>query len=476
MDLRTLGIGGVLLCCAASCALAADGLTLPQALALAQKPEVQGEPARARYAADQASGAVRLAEGAFDWAAGASAGVIRAYQPGVDGRFLTSEAQRFDVPTSTLYAERQFENGIRLRPGYLFTHDPNNFNPEIARLNSRPIITLEMPLDRSLGEPADALRLSAARSDLSAALTSRGLARQLHLHAVVTTYWRVAAAQRRAEIDRSLARELGAVANRMARLAASGEVATATAAEVRARASLAEALAERGTVEVLAGRMELARLLALPVEKLSGVDGEFPDAAQGVVDAARADALVEEALARRPELKAQSDRVQAARLRGKIRERDVESRLSFVLGQDRVMLNYYTPLGEARGSGARQASAADVGAAELALEDSRQRVRAETRLAVERLGAAQRTVPRAAAAAQSLRERVMLVGDLVDRGRQPAVTLADAAEQFASASRHSLDARLLYALALADLRLATAAIPDDVNDPQTLAQLFVSYP
>jgi outer membrane protein TolC len=439
---------------------------------------VLGEPARARYAAEQASGAVRLAEGAFDWAAGASAGVVRIYQPGIDGRFLTSEAQRFDVPTSTLYAERQFENGIRLRPGYLFTQEAaNNFNPELARLNNRPIITLEVPLDRSFGEPSDALRLSAARSDLSAALTNRGLARQVHLHAVATTFWRTAAAQRRAAIDRALAADLGGVANRMARLAASGEVASAAAAEVRARASLAEAIAERSAVDVLAGRMELARLLALPVEQVAGVEGELPDAGSpGALDGARGDALVEEALARRPDLKAQSERVQAARLRGRIRERDAESKFSFTLGQDRVMLNYYTPLGDTRSSAARQASAADVGAAELALEDSRQRVRADTRLALERLGAAQRTVPRAAAAAQSFRERVTLVGDLVDRGRQPPAAMADAAEQLASASRQSLDARLLYALALADLRLATAAIPDDVNDPHGLAQLFVSLP
>ena len=478
MHIRWLAISSSLLCwTAAQCALAADTLTLPRAIALAQRPEVQGELARARFAFDQATGAVRLAEGAFDWSAGGSAGVVRIFQPGVSGGFLTADSQRFDVPTSMLYAERQFENGIRLRPGYLFTHELQDFRSELARLNSRPIVTLEIPLDRGLGQPADALRVSAARSDLAAASTNRVLARQLHLHAVVTTFWRVAAAQRRATIDRSLAMDLAAVASRMGRLAASGEVAAATAAELRARASLAEAFAERGAVELVAARLELARLLALPVGQLTDVEADFPEAVvAGAPDGPGVDLLLDEALSRRPELKAQSDRVQAARLRGKIRERDAESKLSFTLGQDRVMLNYYTPLGDTRGSGARQASAADVGAAELALEDSRQRVRAETRLAFERLGAAQRTVPRAAAAAQSLRERVAMVGMMVDRGRQRPDALADASEQFASASRQWLDARLLYALALADLRLAAAAIPDDVSEPNALAHLFVSRP
>src|SRR5436190_840424 len=309
--IRWIAIGSSLLCwSAAQCALAADTLTLPRAIALAQRPEVQGDLARARFAVDQATGAVRLAEGAFDWAGGGSAGVVRVFQPGVSGGFLTADVQRFDIPTSTVYAERQFENGIRLRPGYLFTQEAQEFRSELARLNSRPIVTLEVPLDRSLGEPADALRLAAARSDLSAASTSRGLARQLHLHAVVTMFWRVAAAQRRATIDRSLITDLGSVASRMARLAASGEVAAAAAAEVRARASLAENLAERGAVDLLAARLELARLLALSLEQLPDVEADFPElGADAAPDALRIDALVAEALSRRPEVKAQSERV-----------------------------------------------------------------------------------------------------------------------------------------------------------------------
>lgn len=467
----------MLLWCATQGASAAESITLAQALALAQRPDVPGELARARFAHDRATGAVRSAESAFDWAAGGQAGVIRIFQPGVSNGLLTTDVQHFDVPTSTLFAERQFENGIRFRPGYLFSQEPNNFRPELARLNNRPILTLEVPLDRSFGAPSDGLRLSAARSELAAAATSRGIARQGHLHAVAVALWRVLAAQRRVEIDRGLATELGAVAQRMSRLAASGEVATASAVEIRARASLAETLAERDGIELVAARLELARLIALPVDELGRVEGDFPDAgAEGSLEPGKADRLVDEAIGRRPELKVQSDRVQAARLRGRIRERDAESKFSFTVGQDRLMLNYYTPLGDTRGSAARQESAADVGAAELSLEESRQRVRAETRLAFERMAAAQRNVPRTAAATQSLRERIGLVSTMVDRGRQPPVALADAAEQHASASRQSLDAQLLYALALADLRLAIAGIPDDVVEPQALAQIFRTVP
>ncbi len=476
MDRRTLAAAGLLLWWAAApCTHAADSLTLLQALALAQKPEIQGDVARARYAYEQASGAVRRAESAFQWSAGASAGVIRVYQPGISGGFLTSDTQRFDVPTTTVYAERQFENGIKLRPGYLVAQDQQSFRPDIARLNNRPLLEMEIPLDRRFGESPDALRLSAARSEMSAASTGRGLARQAYLHAVVASVWRVLAAQRRTSIGRALAGQIGSVAQRVTRLAASGEVAAAAAAELRARASLAEALAERGGIELLSSRMELARLLAVPLEALPPIEAEFPDASgAAALDARELNALVEEALARRPDLKAQSERVAAARLRGRIRERDAESKLSLSVGQDRLMLNWSTPIGDTRGSGARQESLAELGAAEVALEDSRQRVRAETHVAFERLATAQRTVPRTAAAAQSLRESVALVGAAVDKGRQAPGAMADVAEQFASASRQSLDTRLMYALALADLRLATGAIPEEVADPEALARLFVT--
>ncbi|MDB5862287.1 MAG: hypothetical protein JWO70_93 [Betaproteobacteria bacterium] len=455
----------------------AQALSLTQVFSHALKVDSQGEVGRARYALDQASGAVQIAEGAFDWSVRTTTGYNRIYQPGQFNGFLTTGVDSFNVLSSTVFAERQFANGIRVRPGFVVTQNKDNFRSDLARLGNRPLLQVDVPLDRSLGEPPDALRLQAAQSDRTAAQTDADFARQTYLHRVMTAVWLQVAARERAAVHRELAERLESVAARVGRLARAGEAASLSADELRGRASLARALAERDAVELIAARVQLASLIRVPSDLFAGVDAQFPRIA--AADASQREKLagyVDGALQRRPDVRSQLERIESARLRGRIGEREADSQLSLTVGHDRLLLNYYTPLGDNRRSGARRLAIAGLGAAEDGLEEAKARVRVETQLALERLIASKASIERAGSAMDTTRERLALVDQLVNDGRHPPIALADAADQFAAARRQWLDANLVYALALADFRRATGSIPEGAAEPAEVAGLFVTEP
>ena len=465
---------------AVGCVHAAGGgttLTLTQVLSHALKTDSQGEVGRARYALEQASGAVQIAEGAFDWSVRSSTGYTSIYQPGSLGGFLTTEVHRFNVLSSTVFAERQFANGIRVRPGVVVTQNQDSFRSDLARLGNRPLLQVDIPLDRSLGAPPDALRMQAAQSDRAAAQTDADFARQSYLHKVMTAVWLQVAARERAAVHRELAERLEGVAARVERLARAGEAASLSADELRGRASLARALAERDAMELVAARVQLAFLIRVAPDSFSGVDVEFPRiTASEAVRRDKLSAYVEEALQRRPDVRGHAERIESARLRGRIGEREVDSQVTLTVGHDRLLLNWYAPLGENKRNGARRQALAGLGAAEDGLDEAKQRVRVETQLALERLIASKATIERAGAAMEATRERLTLTDQLVNEGRHPPTALADTADQFAAARRQWLDANLLYALALADFRRATGSIPEGAAEPSAVADLFVTEP
>ena len=449
-------------------------MSLPEVLSHALAVERHGEIGRARYALQSASGAAQIAEGAFDWSLRNRTGYDRIYQPGSSGNFLTTDVRSFNVLSSTFYAERQFQNGIRVRPGFIVTQQKDDFRNDLARLGNRPLLQLDVPLDRNFGEPADTLRLQAAQSDVTAATSDAELARQSHLHRVVSTVWLHVAAREKAAVNRELAQRLESVAERVQRLARAGEAASLGADELRGRASLARALTERDSIDVSAARIQLASLIGVAPERLGGVAADLPRAAGGGVQRENLGAYIDEALKRRPEIKGHTVRVQAAKLRGLVGEREVDSQLTLTVGHDRLLVNYYTPLGDNRRNGARAQALAGVGAAEDILDEARQRVRVETELALEKLVASRTAIERANAAMTTTRDRLALVEQLVNDGRYAPAALADAADQLAAARRQVIDANLVYALALADFRRATGAIPEGAVEPATMAALFVT--
>jgi outer membrane protein TolC len=473
-----IALCSALVCAFATPAHAADaapqGMSLPQVLERALEVERTGEVGRARRALEAAAGAAQAAEGAFDWGLRSTTGWNRIYQPASIGNLLTTGVDTFDVLSSTVFAERQFMNGIRVRPGFVVTQSQDKFRSNLARLGNRPLLQVDVPLDSNFGEPPDALRLQAARSDVQAAESDTALARQSHLHRVVTAVWMNVAARDKMGVNRELARRLENVSERLRRLARAGEAASLTADELRGRASLARALAERDSIDVSAARLQLAALIGLSPERFAGVAADLPHAGPRALQRQKLDDYVNEALKRRPELRGHAERVEAARLRGRIGEREADSQLTLTFGQDRLLLNYYTPLGENRRKGAHRQALAGISAAEDQLEELRQRVRVETELALEKLLASRTAIERADAALGATRERYGLVEQLVNDGRQAPATLADAADQFAAARRQAIDARLIYALALADFRRATGAIPEGGAEPGSVAALFIT--
>jgi outer membrane protein TolC len=476
------GVQLALVCALAVCAQAyaaqtvQSTLTLPEVVSRAMSVERYGEVGRARWALQSATGAEQLAEGAFDWALRNRTGYDRIYQPGISGNLLTSDVRSFNILSSTTYVEKQFQNGIRVRPGYLLTQNQDQFQSNLARLGNRPLLQMDVPLDRNFGSPPDTLRLQAAQSDVKAAESDAVQARQSYLHRVMSTVWLHVAAREKAAVNRELAQRLETVAERVRKLANAGEAASLGADELRGRASLARALAERDSIEVSAARIQLAGLLNIPPQTLAGVTADLPRSAGGTVERDKLPGYIEDALKHRPELRSYAVRVESAKLRGLVGEREVDSQLTLTVGHDRLLVNYYRPLGDNRLNGARTQALAGIGAAEDILDEARQKVRIETELALDKLVASRVTIERANAAMMATRERFALVEQLVNDGRQLPATLADAADQFAAARRQTIDATLIYALALADFRRATGAIPEGAVEPATIAALFTTEP
>src|SRR5204863_9628186 len=110
-----------------------------------------------QHSEDRASGGVRLAAGAFYWSCCSCNGYTRVYQYAASGGFLTTRTEVAEVYSTSNFAERQFSNGIRFRPGIVLSQNPDNLRPDLLRLLNRPQINLDIPLDRSFGQPADAL-------------------------------------------------------------------------------------------------------------------------------------------------------------------------------------------------------------------------------------------------------------------------------------------------------------------------------
>lgn len=472
-----LGCAFLMPVCTQAAERGAGRLTLAQVLEAALDPGQRVDAARSQHAVNRAAGAVRRAEGAFDWTVGGNAGIQRIYQPASSGGFLTTDVDRYDVPTTTVYAERQLESGVRVRPGAVLSKSTDEFRADMARLNNRAFVQVDIPVDRTHGQPQDRLRVQAARAGLAAAQADAEFSRQLYLHRVVAAVWQLVGARARSSISLDHAQRAQAIAARVRSLAKAGEVALLSADEAQARAALAQVVAERDALEVMSARLELAALLAVEPDATLAAAVEFPTLLPGTgAEAARIDTLVDDALRRRADVRGQAERVDQARQQARLTEREAESRFGVTVGTDRVMLTWLVPLGEARASGTQQEAAAGIGSAETALEDARRRAAAEIRIAYERLLAAGRAAEMAIAALARVRERAQTVARLVDAGRQPPTAALDAAEQLASAGRQAIEARQLHALALAELRRASAGIPAEATEPAALARLFLTVP
>jgi len=456
---------------------AAEGprLTLPDVARLALATAGQGALARARFAEQRAQSAVHLAQGAFDWNVDVTGGYRRVALSGSSGGFLTTDIRFANILATSVTAAKLLDNGIRIRPGLVMSNGDDQSRLASEMLRSQPLLQVEVPVDGSWGQPLEALRLNAARSELAATRLDGQHARQLYLSQVMKSAWALLATQQKYAATLSQAAVAEEIAARMLRLTAAREVSQMASDDVLARAQLRRNAVDQAALELSAARLDLALLLRTDEASVVGLDASFPAPAQGLDDA-RLTRLVDEALSRRLDLQGESQRIESAHQRARIAQQEVDSRLTLQAGHDRLLLNWSKPLGENRDLGAREQALAEVGQASLQSEDLRRHIEVEVRMAHKRLLSSSQTIERMRPVVEKLRDRFGLVRQLVDQGQQPPPALLDAADQLSNAQRQLADLELLHAETLADLHLATASISNEMTEPAMLARAFSSLP
>lgn len=451
------------------------GLTLTDIVRLALDSGGQGALARSRLAEQNAQGAVNLAEGAFDWNTQVSGGYRRVALQQDIGGFLTDDIRFADILTTTVAAEKLFENGIRLRPGFVASNGEDRSQLASSLLRSQPILELEVPVDARFGQPDEALRLKSARADLEANRLDGQHARQLYLNRVIKAAWAFLAAQQKYAVSLARAAVAQEVSGRMLRLAAAHEVSAMAADEVLDRAELRRNGVNQAETNLAAARLDLAMLLRVEEAALPRLDAAFPSFSE-TLDEARLQQLLADAMARRLDLQGETHRIEAARQRAGIARRQADSRLTLQAGHDRLLLNWSKPLGEHRDLGASQQALAVVGQATLQADDLRRAIEVDVRIAQKRMTGAGRILERLRPVVERHRQRFDLVRQLVDQGRQPATALLDAADQLSHVQEQLADLERAQADALADLHLATASMPDNRNEPAMLVSAFTRLP
>lgn len=450
-------------------------LNLTDIARLAMDADSRGALERGRLQEQRARGAMFQAQGAFDWNLNAQGGYRRLLTNKSSAGSVSTDIEFVDVLTASLGGEKLFENGIRVRPGFIVSSGADQSQLTSALLRSTPVLEVDVPLDASWGEPLEAMSLEAARSDLEAARLQSGHARQAYLARAMKAAWALLAAQRKYGVSLAQAAVAEDVAGRMLRLLEAREISRMTADEVLNRAESRRNAVDQAGLDLASARLDLALLLRVEEAALGRLDTDFPQDLEAP-DEERTRQMVAVALQRRLDLQGDNRRVESARQRAKATRRQVDSSLVLQAGQDRLMLNWTKPLGENRDLGARDQAQAEIGLASLEADDARRKIEVEIRMAKKRLGNLAATLPRARLVADRVAERLSLTRQLVEQGRQPATSLLDAADQLGNAQSQLIDLELARAQTLADLRLASASIPEPSSEPAVLAATFTRLP
>jgi outer membrane protein TolC len=426
----------------------------------------------ARQSEQRAQGAVQSAEGAFDWSLSASAGGRLLPQTRTLNGFLLDQSDYKWNYLATVFGDRLLDSGVRIRTGITaVSNNGEDARRQLSPMTNRPQLLVDVPLNASLGEPAERLRLDAARKDLAGSERDTQLSQSAYLHQVASAYWKALAMQGRRDAARANREVIDEVAMRVARLAERGEMAPSESDQWRLRAGLRGLAHDRAVREFAGARSELAVLLKTEGERSwDGAEfaARFPDEA-APAQGADLEKLVRLALERRPEMQRQADKLGASQLRSRAAARDTEGRFAVVAGLDRLMLEYTTSLGDNRAGGARRQSEADVRSAELQLQELERSIRADVRQTLARVTASRDAVRTLRPVADQLAVSLEGARRQLAAGLIPPSSLAQAADSLLEARRELIDSQLQHAQALADLRLHTATLAAPGQSAQALA-------
>lgn len=459
------------------CASAAHAQTvsLDEIVRLADVSAQERGVALAMVSVRRADAALQAAQSPFEWGHSGTLAWRRQLEYVERAGALTAETvYRFNLFT-TLGFDRLFENGIRVQPGMLYQRGDQATTSLLGTSRVLPTVTVDIPVNGSLGSPAEKLRLEQARRNRATAELDAHRARQVHLHRVVTMAWGWLAAQERVRLLNAAVVEAETQMRRTRQLADRGEIAPFHVAREQARLTSrrVDVSELQQTAEAL--RAELVALLgssASPVQAAQRMEDRFP-AEQAALNVSE---LVNAARQARPDLLRARERVETARMGLRIADRQGASKLSVVATHESLGLSWGMALGQSRANALAGDALAEMEAADLGLQQIEQELVASVNATVQRI----RTVQQALAQMESVERELEQIFQALTRSRQAGAgpdvqaQINDALDARVIASQQVVGLRLTLATAIADLRLHTGQIPGTPGDVARKVTLFRS--
>lgn len=418
---------------------------------MAATAAIERAAAPARLAHRRAEAGVMIAEGAFEWTTSGNVGVRTGPEYIASGGFLTTATRDRTSTGGAVYAERLFSNGIRIQPGVIASRTDASTTRLLGQVSTQPVLQVDIPIDRTLGNPIEKLRLEHARAEVGLTDHEVQVAQRAHVHQSIRLAWALLAAQKREELAEDSLEEVRRSHGRASALVQRGELPPAALVQADARRSIRSLERDRLRAVVRRLQSELAFLLqSSSGQALKSI--RIADPLPTVGNKAGADELVQYAIEQRPDLKRLREEVEAARIRVRMAEYQAPSRVNLQLRNDAVGISWSAPLGSLRQQGYRDQAAAELELAEHRLAELTRRVEHDVREAVERALAAERLV------AQLLPAKLEL-GKLKDSlsanpgGGANASLLSEIGEQYGQLAGELIDNQHDLAVAIADLTL-----------------------
>ncbi len=460
-------------------AASAQTVTLADALKQALRPDnptLQQQDDNVAAAAGRA----QQAKGAFDWTTNVEGGWQQLYVPTPENGFLTNRTSTVGSYYYSANVGRRFRNGIEVAPGITAYPGAGATPAQTSGLTQiRPALGLKIPLLRGAGTAnADAVERGAAHA-LDSARESRSFALQQFAQTVAATFWRCVADDQilqeteDADANRNSA-NYGEIMNKMLK---QGLLEPTVVQQWSANNVTQHLGVDRARDDSQRCRRDLTYAMTGGVsEPWPQASGDLPriDGFSPALDQANEQALILLALDQRPDLKAASRNVLAARENVRSAKDSERPQLDLHVDPDRAIVHFSKTFGNnlARGHEAEAAAAEDQAA--LALRQLQDQVRNQVSDAVGNL---KRSASDWAALDGAQRQMEVVVGDAEKRARYGSISWGDflnAQNQLSQLRQQVINARLAFAVNLSMLRLATGTI--DPDQPFALATDLTKLP
>jgi outer membrane protein TolC len=438
----------------------ATGMTLKDALQQALSP---GNPTLEQQTdnVDAAAGRVQEARGAFDWNTHVEGGWQELFVPKPVNGLLTNQTSIVSSYYYNASIGRRFRNGLEVAPGITAYPGAGATPAQTAGLTQlRPALGLKVPLLRGLGSVADAPERSALDS-LAGAKESRAFAVQQFAEQVAASFWKCLAQDQILAETRSVDQHASDY--------------TATLNDLVKKGLLEPTIAQQWTANAVAQHLDVARaedastrcrrdlsylITGLPAAPQLRPTGSLPnvDTLALAVEQIDEEALVDAAVDQRHDLVAASRAVMAARENLRAARDNERPELDLRVDPDHAILSFNKALGNNAAKGrTAQASAAE-DQAEVAMRQLDEQVRDQVDDAVVDL---KRAAADWTALDRAEKQMEAVVGDSERRARYGSIAWSDflnAQNQLSQLREQMINARLNFAIALANLNLATGAI------------------